>query len=150
MILYPPPTTLRTWSILKTLNTPPGRIGAILLARGVTVALAPARSIIVGLDLVIRGVIALPAGATWRRDSAYSAAGVRRRRRGPACGPARVVEVEFKDQVTSFWWVCAAPGAGLGRSVQARGRLHPSSRRIRVFTYPWILQTLHHGLRPRG
>ena len=30
----PPPTTLRNWSILKTLNTPPGRRSAILEGNG--------------------------------------------------------------------------------------------------------------------
>ena len=33
-----------------------------------------------------------------------------------------MVEVEFKDQVTSFWWVCAAPGAGLWRGACVMAR----------------------------
>ena len=36
---------------------------------------------------------------------------------------------------------------GRGRAAGGDGRWTNGRR---VFTYPWILQTLHHGLRPRG
>ena len=39
----------------------------------------------------------------------YSAAGVQWRSRGPAYGPARVVEVESKYQVGLVWWLFAVP-----------------------------------------
>ena len=50
----------------------------------------------------MRGVIALSAGAVRRRDIADSAAGARRRRRGPACGPDLVIGVKFEGGVVVF------------------------------------------------